>query len=262
MSITKYSKDHVRDIYNNLNQKEAAICIDYMEYQGEITKDMRSTVCDWLIKLHHNFNTSTQTLHLAVRLVDRYLSKKKVPRCQYQLVAATSLYISSKYEDVYYPTTSKLLHLCDNLYILSDFISKERQILETVEYEVGLPTAHEFMELLLFGNLDEQDIIDIKDMSTYLCELSLINYEFIFYKPSIVAASSIFLTLKTLGAPGKSTEFLSEFKEDPKFQECTQSLHQCHIDSNKGIDLYKSINKRYQSISKVKPVGDTKDFFK
>ena len=59
---------------------------------------MRTILVDWLVEVQENFELFHETLYLAVKTVDRYLSKKEVKKEYLQLVGATSMLIAAKFE--------------------------------------------------------------------------------------------------------------------------------------------------------------------
>ena len=70
----------------------------YLEKQPDISASMRTILVDWLIEVQENFELFHETLYLAVKVVDRYLSTREVKREYLQLVGATSMLIASKFE--------------------------------------------------------------------------------------------------------------------------------------------------------------------
>ena len=71
---------------------------DYMSRQTDINASMRTILIDWLVEVQENFELFHETLYIAVRLVDTYLSRKEVKREYLQLVGATCMLIAAKFE--------------------------------------------------------------------------------------------------------------------------------------------------------------------
>lgn len=69
-----------------------------MSSQADISPSMRTILVDWLIEVQENFELFHETLYLAVKVTDRYLSLKDVQREYLQLVGATSMLIAAKFE--------------------------------------------------------------------------------------------------------------------------------------------------------------------
>ena len=67
--------------------------------QSDVTAPMRAILVDWLVEVQENFELFHETLYLAVRLVDLYLSRNSAVKREYlQLVGATAMLIASKFE--------------------------------------------------------------------------------------------------------------------------------------------------------------------
>lgn len=83
--------------------------------QADITPEMRSILVDWLVEVAQEYKLVQETLHLSVRMIDRFLSVAAVQRNKLQLVGVTCMFIASKFEEIYapqvqhrtYPTCSK-----------------------------------------------------------------------------------------------------------------------------------------------------------
>lgn len=71
---------------------------DYMARQSEVTPAMRAVLVDWLVEVQENFELNHETLYLAVRLVDMYLSKHDTQKEMLQLVGAAAIFIGCKFD--------------------------------------------------------------------------------------------------------------------------------------------------------------------
>lgn len=91
--------NYAADIFNYLKNRERLFPIDnYMERQVYLTKWMRSLLVDWMVAVQESFELNHETLYLAVKLVDLYLTKVQVGKETLQLLGAASLFIASKYD--------------------------------------------------------------------------------------------------------------------------------------------------------------------
>lgn len=70
----------------------------YMSRQPHLTPNMRSILVDWLVEVQENFELNHETLYLAVKLVDTYLSRKQILKEVLQLVGAVSLFVACKFD--------------------------------------------------------------------------------------------------------------------------------------------------------------------
>lgn len=66
--------------------------------QTDVTPEMRAILMDWLVEVQTNFELHHETLYLAAKLVDIYLSKIRIRRTILQLVGTAALFIACKYD--------------------------------------------------------------------------------------------------------------------------------------------------------------------
>lgn len=59
---------------------------------------MRTILVDWLVEVQENFELFHETLYLAVKILDRYLTFSEVKKEYLQLVGATAMLIAAKFE--------------------------------------------------------------------------------------------------------------------------------------------------------------------
>lgn len=93
----------------------------YMDTQPTLTTNMRAILVDWLVEVQENFELNHETLYLAVKLVDTYLSIKQVPKENLQLVGAASLFIACKFDVSCVKKRCMLLHTSIPVYIILFF---------------------------------------------------------------------------------------------------------------------------------------------
>lgn len=93
----------------------------YMDTQPTLTTNMRAILVDWLVEVQENFELNHETLYLAVKLVDTYLSIKQVPKENLQLVGAASLFIACKFDVSCFKKRCMLLHTSIHVYIILFF---------------------------------------------------------------------------------------------------------------------------------------------
>ena len=90
---------YAMDIFEYLKEREKLFPInDYMERQVCLSKWMRSLLIDWMVAVQESFELNHETLYLAVKLVDLYLTKVTVSKETLQLLGAASLFIASKFD--------------------------------------------------------------------------------------------------------------------------------------------------------------------
>lgn len=71
-----------------------------------ITSWMRALLVDWMVEVQESFELNHETLYLAVKLVDLYLTKssriqpekEQLTKEELQLLGASALFIASKFD--------------------------------------------------------------------------------------------------------------------------------------------------------------------
>ncbi|KAF9181751.1 hypothetical protein BGZ51_005217 [Haplosporangium sp. Z 767] len=187
--------EYKEEIFQYMKQmeKETMAVPEHMDLQPELTWDLRPLLVDFLIEIHSHFNLQPETLYLAMNMMDRYLSKRVVYKKHFQLVGMTSLWISSKYEDAKekLPSVSQLCKLCSNAYDEAAFITMERHILKTLDYNLGHPTAEAFLKKDL--EMSGQNNQVLRHVAQFLMELTIFQRCFLSFGSSTIAASALFL---------------------------------------------------------------------
>jgi cyclin B len=246
-------EEYIEDIFEHLKETEfnhipSAV---YMKMQNDINEKMRGILCDWLVEVHLKFKLLPETLFLTVNLIDRYLEKKQILRTKLQLVGVTSMLIACKYEEIYAPEVRDFVYITDKAYTKEEILLMENEILSTLNYNITVPSPLRFCEVYrYFLKMDECTFMFCK----YLLELFLIEYKMLRYNPSLLAASTIFITLKlTKKEPEKILE-LSNYSEE-KIKECSKDI--CSILDNVEKSSLQAIRKKY-SLAKYLEVAKLK----
>ncbi|XP_064393860.1 G2/mitotic-specific cyclin-B3-like isoform X2 [Halichondria panicea] len=194
-----FSAQYAPYIYAYMRQREEHFAVaPYMERQGDIHAQMRTILVDWLIEVQENFELFHETLYLAVKIVDLYLSKKDVKREYLQLVGATSMLLAAKFEELTPPLVDDFLYLCDDAYTHDELLKMEQDIFKTVHYDINIPVAYRFLRRLAKA---AEATMETHTLARYISESTLQDYQFVVEKPSMVAAASMYLALrmKSLG---------------------------------------------------------------
>lgn len=145
--------------------------------QPQINCRMRSLIYDFIMCCHTRLNLCTSTLFLSYSILDRYTSRFIVRSGDYQLVALTALWISSKYWDSKnrIATLPLLLSLCCEQYSAQQFKNTELQLLKYLNWSVcDIVTCDSLIDIQLFlrGSPGGIDLNELKLGSIMLCELS------------------------------------------------------------------------------------------
>ncbi|GAB2279749.1 G2/mitotic-specific cyclin-1 [Dionaea muscipula] len=183
--------DYVEDLYSHYKKTEgcSGVSADYMVQQLDINEKMRAILVDWLIEVHYKFELRDETLFLTVNIIDRFLERQKVARKKLQLVGLIALLLACKYEEVSVPVVDDLIFISDNAYTRRDLLDMEKSMLNTLQFNLSTPTPYVFMRRFLKAAESDEKL---ELLSSFLMELSLVEYEMLKYSPSQLAAAAVY----------------------------------------------------------------------
>lgn len=191
------AKEYLKEIHQYLKtiESKGIALSNYMSLiQTDINEKMRIILINWLIEVHFKFRLLNETLFICINIIDRYLSQKNINRKYLQLLGITSLFIASKYEEIYAPSAKDLIYMTDNAYKIDEMIKMENDILGVLKFELTFPTSLMFLEL--YG-----DILNLDEINFFRCyylnEISLICYNLCGVCPSLIACVCLYLNLKS-----------------------------------------------------------------
>ncbi|WVZ17985.1 hypothetical protein V8G54_005307 [Vigna mungo] len=99
-SSSQFDQLYVSEIYEYLHamemQRKRRPMIDYIEkVQREVTVIMRTILVDWLVEVAEEYNLHSDTLHLSVSYIDRFLSVNPVNKSRLQLLGVSAMLIAA-----------------------------------------------------------------------------------------------------------------------------------------------------------------------
>ncbi|XP_074657959.1 G2/mitotic-specific cyclin-B3-like [Tubulanus polymorphus] len=213
MSDLFHVGEYAYDIFEYYKEREMKFMVSpYLERQTEITIQMRAIVVDWLVEIQENFELNHETLYLAIRLFDLYLSKVVVRREKLQLVATAALFISCKFDERCPPLLDDFLYICDDAYNREQIIRMEQHILRTMCFDIGLPSSYRFLRR--FSKCCKSSM-ELLTMARYILEYSQMDYNYLIYTDSELAAACLLLAfkMKKSGAWSQTLVFYTGFTE-------------------------------------------------
>ncbi|URE28612.1 hypothetical protein MUK42_18201 [Musa troglodytarum] len=293
--------EYVEDIYSFYRQTEVTSCVspDYMSQQFDINEKMRAILVDWLIEVHYKFELMEETLFLTVNIIDRFLARQTVARKKLQLAGVTAMLLACKYEEVSVPVVEDLILISDRAYTREEvldmvillfsasaadcwegfvFSMMERLIVNTLQFNMSVPTAYVFMrrflkaaeadkkvKTFLFGlglelnqnaNLHKNDMgsdgrivqnPQLELLSFFIVELCLVEYKMLEFRPSLLAAAAIYTaqcSLRGLRHWTKTSEMHSNYSED-QLLECSRLMVDIHHKA--GLGKLTGVHRKYST---------------
>uniref|UniRef100_A0A7R9XMB7 Cyclin N-terminal domain-containing protein n=1 Tax=Polyblepharides amylifera TaxID=1486889 RepID=A0A7R9XMB7_9CHLO len=241
---------YVNDIYSHLRKIEGKSrpSDSYMEnVQRDISHAMRGILVDWMVEVAEEYKLSSDTLFLTVNLIDRILSQYTCARSTLQLVGITCMLIAAKYEEIYAPNVDDFCYITDNTYARLQVLEMERKVLNMLGYNVGTPTVKTFARRYL--RVAESTMDDRLDLLVcFLCELTLLEYTFLKFTPSQIAASAVLLANYQLGKPCWTNTLFHFTGYQPSYlQECVKVLYQVHVESMQSTQSLPAVREKYNN---------------
>uniref|UniRef100_A0A671KZY4 Cyclin-like domain-containing protein n=1 Tax=Sinocyclocheilus anshuiensis TaxID=1608454 RepID=A0A671KZY4_9TELE len=213
----------------------------------QITAEARSKLVSWLIAVRRQLKLSFESCCLAVNIMDRFLITTSVAADCFQLLGVTSLLIATKQVEVYSPRITQLLSLCCNSFSREQLCNLECLILLRLHFRLAAPTHAFFLDYFTSrttgyqtdGAMDK--MVTTQDRNAWkepqkkwkwlackVCELSLADYTFNKYMPSVIVLCAVKLAkdlLKTHSAqPTDNKAEYATFEAQLLVQQCTEDL--------------------------------------
>ncbi|XP_055421569.1 G2/mitotic-specific cyclin-B3 isoform X2 [Bubalus kerabau] len=188
-----FSSVYAKDIFSYMKKREEKFVLNkYMTRQTEIDSDMRAILVDWLVEVQISFEMSHETLYLAVKLVDHYLMKEICKKDKLQLLGSTAFLIAAKFEECCPPSVDDILYICNDIYKRDEMLAMEASILKILKFDINIPIAYHFLRRYAKCVYASMKTLTL---SRFICELTLVEYDYVQERASKLAAASFFLAL-------------------------------------------------------------------
>ncbi|XP_024396701.1 cyclin-A1-4 isoform X1 [Physcomitrium patens] len=197
---------YATDIYEHLRMAEMKRrpSANFMEsIQQDVNPTMRGILVDWLVEVRHvagEYRLVPDTLYLAVSYIDRYLSAQVVTRQRLQLLGVACMLIAAKYEEICAPQVEEFCYITDSTYCREEVLEMERGVLNVLKFELTTPTTKSFLRRFVRAAQAscKGPSLVLEFLGNYLAELTLVEYGFLPFLPSMIAASAVYLAKLTL----------------------------------------------------------------
>jgi cyclin A len=151
---------------------------------------MRCILVDWLVEVAQEYRLTSDTLHLTLNLLDRFLSVESIVREELQLAGIACMWVASKFEEIYAPTARNFCYITDNTYDQQQLVAMEARLLSALNFTLAVPTAKTFQRRYLQAAAADEEL---HYLAAFLLELTLMDETLLPYLPSQLAAASVYL---------------------------------------------------------------------
>ncbi|XP_050043796.1 G2/mitotic-specific cyclin-B3 [Dermacentor andersoni] len=228
---------YAADIFKYYKEREASFVVSkYLDRQDELSVSMRAVLVDWMVEVQENFELNHETLYLAVKCVDRYLSLEPCSKTQLQLLGATAMFVSCKFDERCPPSVRDFLYICDDAYSHDELIAMEAHLLRVLDFQLGMPVSYRFLRR--YARCARLPL-EMLTLARYVLETSLMDYNVVDQRESKMAAAALLQALLMKGCSWNATlQHYSGYKAE----ELT-NLHQ-HL----NLFLYQQRNSNLEAI--------------
>ena len=199
-------EEYIEDILCNLlkEEEEMKIKIDpsYFNNQLEINEKMRAILIDWLIDVNNKFSFKEETLFIAINIIDLYLSLKRIKRRNLQLLGITALFIACKQNEIIFRHLKEYAYITDNAYNTEEILDMEKNILQTIDFNILFPSALSFYEILCnkfkinYKNKENNKDKLKFNFGLFLIQSFFMSSQSLKYYSSTISCSAMYIVMK------------------------------------------------------------------
>jgi len=244
-----FCTEYVEEILQHLRAREKSDRVNpnYMKIQIDLLPEYRFVLIEWMSEVYIKYCLTSETLFLAIQLVDQFLSIKPVSRVKLQLIGLTALLIACKFEELFSPEVKDFIYLCDNAYTREEVLRMERVMLTILGYNLAL--ANPLYFLRRFSRAARSDAMT-HTLSKYLSELTVSSYEMLKFLPSEVAAASVYIARKMRNVDSRWNSNLRHYTgyEEADILPCVRALNALlHNEHARQAEYVFPITRKYSS---------------
>jgi len=226
---------YAKNIYAYLRERELVFRVSpqYMQTQRDINATMRAILVDWLVEVAEEYRLESETLHLSINYIDRFLGYVPVARSKLQLVGVSCMLLAAKFEEIHPPGVDEFVYISDNTYHRHEILAMEGTILNRLQFELSVATPKTFLSRYVrVAQIGGACDSTAASLCHYLCELTLQEYAFLKYRPSELAAAALRLALHTVHLPAWNTtlEAMSGYDTD-SLSDCVADVLRVYRDA-------------------------------
>lgn len=166
----------------------------------DIIQNWREKIVEWSYRVVDHFDLDRRVVAHSMMNLDRYLALRPVNSWEFQLAAATSLFISVKVSEQKLIPIGYYVNLGAGRFNLEHMVEMECDILRTLKWRINPPTPVLQAKILLFilpNHVPYKGMI--YEISRFLTELCVIDYFFVPFKSSSIATAAVMCSMDIIG---------------------------------------------------------------
>eukprot|EP00878_Enallax_costatus_P008435 GHUV01008816.1.p1 GENE.GHUV01008816.1~~GHUV01008816.1.p1 ORF type:complete len:312 (+),score=60.61 GHUV01008816.1:343-1278(+) len=209
------------DLKHQQDQQLQEYCSHYLsttQAKTGLTQSQRATLVDSMIALTEQLGLTNDTLFLGVAVLDRYLSVAPVSIALLQPISVACLWIASKYEELCSLTAAVFApymlspdgqSLGNESHAVQLLVKLEIGVLQALEYRLAsILTTKSFKHRIIqrlwsdeaaVAKLPHHKHQQLYSLTSYLTEVSLLEYQLLRWPPSMLAAAAYAVAQILLG---------------------------------------------------------------
>ncbi|XP_058788896.1 G1/S-specific cyclin-D2 [Phymastichus coffea] len=175
--------------------------------QKDISPIMRKVVAEWMLEVCEEQKCQEEVFPLSMNYLDRFLSICPIRKSQLQLLGTACLLVASKLREPRPLTVDVLVFYTDNSITHEDLWSWEQLVVSKLKWDLSAVTPGDFLLFILTRLPVDTRVWDsrmIRRHAQTFIALSIREYKFAMYTPSMIAAASVAAALHGLDWTNKS----------------------------------------------------------
>jgi len=185
--------------------------------------EWREKICKWVYQVADHFDLTRDIVYITMNYMDRICAASNVTELLqdknlFQLLAMAALCVAIKIHgelDTSVPwAESSILHtivyLSQSHFTANDLEIMEMSALQRMQWHLHPPTPQLFVSYFIELYPTEEKI-ELKDIALYFVELSVHDYYFVSFKPSVIALAALSNAACIFG---RSESLISDIQED------------------------------------------------
>ena len=160
----------------------------YSNYPKDLDNKKRAKLINFIYLMSRIYKFKNSTIFLSVQIMDRFLCKEKIDTEYYELLCICCVIISSKFNEMYYPTYNHIINYFskDNIYTIDKATYMEIFILKTINYSIFPIFPINFFDLIsLKSDFNTTEYY----LGSFMIELLQFDFSMHQYKNSTLAQS-------------------------------------------------------------------------